>query len=488
MVTDYHARNNANESLPRKYPFGLLRILTGRIADETMICDLHDRRGRLLLILSISVAIWLLSDRPAWADIGGRGFVVAVNGADGTSLEESIADAATHGVTGVLLVVGDVSDEVMKSIRQASDLSRQRGLEFWLGITQRWETASRLMDRLDAEQVAGIALLFPMPQGEPAELGDLAAQMEIKKRGEQLGQLIRQVKATLSKNQKLAVGVAASEIDPETARDRFLPVKDLVRDGTLDCVCLAGAERMNFHRLRLLREAPLAAGIYLDGSSSEERQRGGLLERAVLAAVDNPTCDCLWLNGFPTALAVRVVPQAVERRKQAMARQQALEEAIQRGTLIVDQGISEKDCNDQATVHGVAQSFVPSRDGECPLVQLYAAIRGCSGPLPPSLQVEIRSDDNGKPGESVLAKTQIPATEFGHEPTYRWGNAYFDSPVTLRKGKMYWIRLPAARHVEGNFVWRIVKDGANARGQAWSRSYDYANHTWVFRVFMTKED
>jgi len=430
----------------------------------------------------------VLSERPAWADIGGRRFVVSVSSLDATSLEKNIAEATDHGATGVLFVVDDVSDETMRSIRQASDLTKQRGVELWLGITQRWETVPRLLERLKTEQVAGIAFLFPAPQGEPAEPGDLVTQMEIKKRGEQLGELIRQVKAAIQKNQKLAVCVAASEIDPETARERFVPVKDLIRNGTLDCVCLAGAERVNFHRLRLLRDAPLEAGIYLDGDSYEERQRGGLLERAALATVDNPTCDCLWLSGFPPALAVRVVPRAVERREQSKARQKALDEAIQRGTLVVDQGIYEKDCNDQATVHGVAQGFVPSRNGECPLVQLYLAIRGCSGPLPPPLKVEIRDDDNGKPGESVLAKTGIPAAEFGHEPTYRWGSAYFDLPVSLKQGNKYWIHLPAARHAEGSFVWRIVKDGANARGRAWSRSYDYSRHTWVFRVFMTRED
>ena len=453
-----------------------------------MICDLHNRRGRFWLLLSISTVACVLSERSAWADIGGREFVITVYPTDTASLEKNIAEAADHGATGVLLVVDGVSDESMKSIRQTPDLTKQRGLELWLGISQRWETTPRLMGHFATEQVAGIAFLFPTPQGEPAEPGNLAAQLEIRKRGEQLGKLIRQVKAGLQENQKLAVCVAASEIDPETARDRFVPVKGLIRDGTLDCVCLAGAERMNFHRLRLLRDVPLEAGIYLDRDSSEERHRAGLLERAALATVDNSTCDCLWLSGFPTALAARVVPQAVERREQAKARQEALDEAIQRGTLVVDQEISDEDCNDQATVHGVAQSFVPSRDGECPLVQLYVAIRGCSGPLPPPLEVEIRGDDADKPGEAVLAKAGIPAAEFGHESTYRWGSAYFDPPVSLKKGKKYWIHLPAARHPEGSFVWRIVKDGANTRGRAWSRSYDYASHTWVYRVFMTKDN
>jgi len=453
-----------------------------------MIFDLYNRRGKVKLLLATLAVLLTLSGRSSWADIGGRGFVVAVSAEDAASLDKSIADAAGHGATGVLLAVDDVSDETAELVRRASAHTKQRGIELWLGITQCWETAPSRMERLSTEQVAGIAFLFPTPQGEPAEPGNVAAQMEIKKRGEQLGELIRRVKGGLQNNQRLVVCVAAWEIDPETARDRFVPVKDLIRDGTLNCVCLAGAERMNFHRLRLLRDASLRAGIFLDGDSAEERHRAGLLERAALATVDNSTCDCLWLSGLPTALAARVVPQAIKRREQAKARQTALEEAIQRGALVVDQEVSEQDCNDQATVHGVAQSFVPSRDGECPLVQLYVAIRGCSGPLPPPLAVEIRDDDGDKPGEAVLAKTEIPAAEFGHEPTYRWGSAYFDPPVSLKKGDKYWIHLPAARHAEGSFVWRIVKDGANARGRAWSRSYDYASHTWVFRVFVTMKD
>jgi hypothetical protein len=36
-------------------------------------------------------------------------------------------------------------------------------------------------------------------------------------------------------------------------------------------------------------------------------------------------------------------------------------------------------------------------------------------------------------------------------------------------------------------VWRIVKDGASPRGQAWSKLYDYTKHCWVFRVYLKKE-
>ena len=364
-----------------------------------MKIDLHDRAARLVLLSVIGIALLVLAGPAAWADIGGRGFVVAVSGTNAASLEADIAEAAKHGATGVLLTPGQASGEMTELVRRAGALAEGRELELWIGIGPPWETASKRVEHFAEERLAGFALLCPSPLGEPAEPGDLAAQMAIKNRGEPLARTIRRIKTGLQGNRKLVVCVTASQIDPETARERCVPVRDLIRDGTLDGVCLAGAETTNFHRLRLLRDAPLAVGIFLNGASLDERQRVGLLlERTALAAVDNTTCDCLWLSGFPTSLAAHVVPQAVERRELANARRKALEEAVRQGALTVDQEVSAEGVKDQATVHGVAQSFVPSRDAACPLVQIYAALRGCSGPLPPPLAVEIREDDGGKPG------------------------------------------------------------------------------------------
>ena len=60
--------------------------------------------------------------------------------------------------------------------------------------------------------------------------------------------------------------------------------------------------------------------------------------------------------------------------------------------------------------------------------------------------------------------------------------------MALREGAKYWIYLPNARHPEGSFVWRMAKDGATPRGNAWSRSYEYGDHAWVFRVYLTEKD
>jgi hypothetical protein len=241
------------------------------------------------------------------------------------------------------------------------------------------------------------------------------------------------------------------------------------------------------HRLRLLRNVPLRAGCFLNSIAIEEKRRAGQLSRTVLEAIQNDTCELIWLWDFPLLMAAQVVPAAVEGLKESHKRRAALEAALARGELVLDQQVSEKNCNDQASLHGVAQSFVPSRDGNCPLVQVYLAIRGSRGPLPPPLNVEIRRDEKGKPGTDVLARTTIPAAEFGLEPDYRWGSAQWEPPVPLKKGQTYWIYLTNHRHPEGNYVWRIVKDGASPRGQAWSKLYDYTKHCWVFRVYLKKE-
>jgi len=377
-------------------------------------------------------------------------------------------------------------------VGQVSAEAKRLGLKPWVALSFPGDDfpgddAVPIAGTLASHPIEGLALIFPSPQGEPTDGADRAALLSIKENGCKLGKTIRKIKQQLGPDKKLATCVALSEIAPETTCSLHVPVKDLVRDGTLDVVCLAGAERYNYHRLRLVRDAPLQAGIFLDGRALDEKTRGGLLRRVSLEAVANPSCECLWLVDFPAELACQTVANAVEGHRQAEAQRKALEAALAAGAIVIDQEVSEKTCDDVASVHGVGQSFAPSRDGRCPLVQLYVAVRGCPGPLPPPLAVEIREDDAGKPAAKILAKTHILAAELGHEPDYRWGSARFDPPVPLKKGQTYWIHLPNVRHPEGTYVWRVVRDGATPRGHAWSSRYDYQKHTWVFRVFMQKE-
>jgi len=421
--------------------------------------------------------------RSATAGIGGCELVVCVQvpaEATGASVrktvETAISDAASLGADGVLLVIGEMSEETGRLIGLASDQAKKHGLALWIGTRLPRDGVADLARKLKPRDVAGLALIFPEPEGEPLPPDKFAELMRLKKEGLKLGDSVRKARKELGPRKKLAVCVPASEMLPETARAMFVPVGDLVRDGTVDVVCLGGAEGYNFHRLRLLRDTPLRAGMFVDGGSAAGR--------AVIGALQNDTCECLWLCGFPVGTLKRVVPATVQGLKQQQQQHAAIERALADGRLAMDRGVSEKKCNDQATVHGVGQSFVPTRDGECSLVQLYAAIRGCRGALPPPLAVEIRTDGGGKPGAEVCGKTEIPAGEFGHEPAYRWVSAQFDPPVRLERGKRYWIYLPNASHPEGTYVWRIIKDAATEWGNAWSRRYDYSKHLWVFRVFL----
>lgn len=401
--------------------------------------------------------------------------------------EAQIAKAASFGADGVTLVVRDASDATVALIRSLSARTTHHGTRLWIALPMPHDGAPEVARALAALPVEGLALCFATPQGEPADPGDLAALLAIKRQGDNLGQSIRQIKRQLGTHQRLALCTALSEIAPETKRGQYVPVRDLVRDGTADVVALGGADRMNFHRLRLLRDAPLGAGNFLDAQAIEEPRRAGLLSRAVLDVVQNDTSQLLWLGDFPVELVGQVVPAAVAGLKQSQQRQAALAAALAQGELVLDQEVSDKGADDQASLHGVAQSFVPSRDGVCPLVQVYAAIRGAHGPLPPPMHVELRDDQHGRPGDAVLGQTDIPAAEFGLEPAYRWGSAPFDPPVLLKKGQTYWLYLTNRSHPDGNYVWRIAKNAAGPRGQAWSRQYDYTPHAWVFRVYLQQE-
>ena len=412
------------------------------------------------------------------SSLPGRELVVALASPD----RAEVARAAAAGASGVLFVIEDAAHHSLNAIPALSAAARKARIELW--VAKRWPCEAAQIASL---QVAGLALIVPTRQREVAGPRDLEALLEIKRKGDRLGQRVRHIKAQLGSGQKLALCLHRSETRPETAISTYVPVNDLIRDGTVDVVCLSGGERLNFHRLRLLRDGPLRAGAFIDGQALPEKARAGVLSRAVLAAAANDTCDGLWVTGVAPDVRGQVVAHTLSAREREQARRAAIQKAIAAGTLVIDQEVSGRERNNQATVHGVGQSFVPSRDGRCPLVQVYACLRGCRGPLPPALKLEIREDAGGKPGNTALATTEIRAAEFGHEPTYRWGSAQLEPAVALKKGAKYWIYLPPASHPEGGYVWGIVSNAATERGNAWSCRYDYLRHTWVFRVFMEKE-
>lgn len=452
-----------------------------------MVLNLWEDRAITRRLAAVVFALATLGCQSVWGGIDGRELVVTVQLSAGATVEGQMAKAASCGVDGMTVVVREADDKTAALIGELSSRSAKHGMELWVGVQWPNKKLPSVAHAMAALPVEGLALFFAPPKGEPTDPAQLAAILAIKRQGDRLGQTIRQIKRELGSQKKLALCTAMSEIAPETARDCYVPVGDLIRDGTVDVAAISEASRTNFHRLCLLRDAPLRAGSFLDAKSIEDNHRAGLLSRTVLDVVQNDTCQLLWLRDFPVDIVCQAGAPAVEAFKQSQNRRAAVESSLASGVMVVDQEASEKDCNDQASLHGVAQSFVPSRDGTCPLVQVCMAIRGSHGPLPPAVQLEIRDDQDGKPGSTVLAKAQIPAAEFGLEPAYRWGTAQLEPSLPVKKGQAYWICLTNTSHSDGNYVWRMVKNGAGPRGHAWSKRYDYTKHSWVFRVYLNKE-
>ncbi|MCK5801570.1 MAG: hypothetical protein KAI66_02000, partial [Lentisphaeria bacterium] len=367
--------------------------------------------------------------------------------------------------------------------------TRAQALDFtlWLGVEIGGRNDLHGIPGTVPRGMVGLVLVFPPGTGTSRPKADFTGLLALKREGDALAEVVRQRKRALGGGCRLAVVIDFSETTPESARSLYVPVRDLIRDGTLDTVCIRGGTRFNYHRLKLLRAAPLQAGAGFDERALKPNQVAGLLQHVTRKTFANPTCDSLWLLGGNPETLLNGVRQAVAAWEHEQTLRTELEAAIARGEFVVDQEAAAEKCDDLATVHGVAQSFVPSRDGACPLVQVYAALRGCKGELPPPLRVELRPDADGKPTKEILGKTVIETLDFGHAPAYRWVSARFDPPVPLRKGQRYWIHLPPATHPEGNYVWRMIKNGATERGAAWSCRYKYGKHTWVFRVLLEKE-
>jgi len=430
---------------------------------------------RILAALAVAVAVTLFP-AVASADLDGCGLVVEIT----SPAPEEMAKAAGLGADAVLFVVDGNGEPAQMEALSAQ--AAKHGLKAWIGARSTEKAPTPIADGIE-----GLALLFPSPKGEARKRDERDALLQLKSAGDQLGDSIRQIKKALGPGKKLALCVARSETAPETARGQYVPVSDLVRDGTADVVCLSDAERYNFHRLRLLRDAPLRAGEFVDAQFIEEKSRAGILSRTALAAIANDTCECLWIGSPSLDLVKQAVVDAVAAHKQSETKHKAIEAAIANDELVVVSEVPPGKCNDQAAVHGVGQCFIPSEDGLCPLIQIYGSIRGCKGPLPPPLKVDLRINDRNMPGGAEWGRTEIPAAEFAHEPTYRWGNACFDPPIRLRKGEKYWIYLSNGRHPEGSYLWRLIKDGASKHCNAWSCRYDYSKHTWVYRVFIKKK-
>jgi len=438
-------------------------------------------------VLALAFGLLVSGSVPAGL-IPGKVLAIAVHAQPGDGVgsraaeaEAAVRVAAEAGADSVcfMLPAADWASAV-PWVGHVSAQAEGAGIAFWLGLE--WSESVDL--EALAQPVERAVLLFPGSGGERIPAGDFEQLLRLKQAGDRLAVGIRAFRRGLRPDAELSICLDATALDPERAVGRHVPVRDLVRDGTLAVAWLSGADRINFHRLRLLRDAPLGAGLFLDGRAIAADQQVRAVARVTQAALQNAACGGVWVCGVAPATIRMSVLHTVEALQREAQRRQGLQSALESGTIVMDAGVPGEKRDNQATVHGVAQSFVPSRDGVCRMAQVYAALRRCRSALPPELCVEIRPDTNGRPGEVVLAVSAIPAAEFGHEPTYRWGTAEFAEPVHLERGQRYWLHLPDAQHPDGAYLWGIVKDGAAQYGAAWSGRYDYARHSWVYRVYM----
>ncbi len=413
-------------------------------------------------------AVWVLLLAAGGSVWAGQAFAprpVMVSVRDAGEIEKA---AAIHAA-GVILIAPAASGPATSELARAA---RERGLTFWLAA-RNLNAASALASALASADADGLALILSDPEQPASPRRNFDELMKIKREGDRLAEALQRLKARLGRRM-LAVCAPLRAINPQTAASAYIPVKDMIRSGVVDWVCLSGAERYNFHRLRLQRDAALHAGLFVDAGAAPARTRAGLVARAVLAAGRSPSCEAVWLVGFPIDLARQAATDAAAAAKRREAERAAIEQAIRSGRFAVDQAIPASERNNQASVHGVAQSFTPSRDGECPLAEVYATIRGSAAS---DLKVEIRDDASGRPGKRVLAAAAIPAFALAHEPTYRWARAWFKPAAKLRKGQRYWLYLPNASARGGSYVWGIAGNGATERGRAWSSRYDYSKHS-----------
>jgi hypothetical protein len=409
---------------------------------------------------------------------------VSESGAAADDLAARLRLLKERGVAGAFVLMPRSRLVRQQKLAAAFAAAAAADVPLWLGIECGVETDMGAVMQDVPDTAAGVLMVFPATADAALPREEFEGMLALKRAGNCLGDAVRGLKAALVPGQGLAAAVDLRETAPETARGIYVPLRDLVRDGVLSAVCLMGSSRFNFHRLRLLRAGPLSAGCGVDARGVAPEALSAFVQRPVVEAHSNPSCGVLWLFGDDAQRLAEAAAGALADWRDQEARSARFEADIAAGRLVLDQGFDAEAGNDQATVHGVAQSFTPSRGGVCPLVRIYAALRGSGRGLPPPVVVEIREDADGKPGDAVLGRGQIPPSAFGHEPAYGWGQACFDPAPAVVAGRRYWIYLPDTRSEAGTVVWRLVRNGASERGCAWSRRYAYGDHSWVFGVYL----
>lgn len=269
---------------------------------------------------------------------------------------------------------------------------------------------------------------------------------------------------------------------PESATGRWLDLYALIARGYIDGVLFAAQTPMDMRRLRLYTDRAITAGLY--GLDSPET-----VAFAALRSRDVDTLMVRAVEGENAVDAIVRVNRAVASFRAQQTQRDAIAKAIEGGELNVVAGAEPEGQLDLATIHGVAQSFVLETPVRVTAVGLFCSLRGPRALSLPDLRVQICGDAGDAPDTAqVLAEGTIPAVTFAEQGGFSWGYALFDPPVELAADRTLWLYCPNAQAGGNSYLWRISKNPKlYPHGHAWSRTYDYREYDWIFRVLANAE-
>ena len=300
-------------------------------------------------------------------------------------------------------------------------------------------------------------------------------------KAEGLAQLLRDVRQG---HPSLRVALAFSSTDglPHSATGAALDVPGWVAAGLVDELIVRADEPVNLLRYKLDTDEALRVWLWVPGADTAA---GRSLIEAALRTVGS---DGLVVeSSVDPSQALARIRDARMRSEALRTQQAALRKAVSDGELVQVAGTQLEGPVDQASIHGVAQSFKVSSVVTVSAVGIVATLRGQSAEGLRPQPIEIRADEDGRPGEQVLAAATVSPSAFSREPAYQWGYARLDKPLALTPGATYWLYAPDTQERGGSYVWRTHKKDAYPGGHAWSGRYDYSHIDWVFGIFSGRE-
>ncbi len=296
----------------------------------------------------------------------------------------------------------------------------------------------------------------------------------VRLKGEHLAAAIREVAQEARRRAlKVGIAVAPSETDVRSAERAYLDVEGLLRERAADEIAVIGRPQFNFLYWKP-QAYPSPSGVLWARVGADGRG----LRQAAMQFLENDTADHLVIEAAPEAVKWREIAAAKTDRAAQRAENERFMAALAAGKYRKIAGVEEPRKTDQATTHGVAQSFTLDKPATAVVARLLVALRPKPQDLIPDLPVELREDRDGAPQGKVLAAGSIAPNMVGYYPEYTWAVARFSRPVRLEAGRTYWIYVPDTP----SYVWRTDPSGSNPQGHAWSRRYDYARFDWVFEL------